>query len=1161
MSEIRGEKTVFRKEDIVALHSLPSAQAHDPCIVHAPHGRRWSRRIFRGACGLLSLVVLLVAGLVIAVEAGAIDRMLNTRAQAALNTALGDAYHVDVGSTVVRLTGHGALALKAQDVSLKRNASDEQLLTTDTVFIELDPFSLLTGKLAVSRIEAEGARLAPSILPQGKPLDLTRIRIADVGSAMDAVFSQMDTISGLIARSGTQVVRIADVMLPLSGPRNRVVKLDIHSLDFARSESGSMTIRGDAAIDDKPAELHLTAQSDKSRIVRLAGSAVGLPTSALLYRTATATEAPFGIDTKASINLSATRAEPGVSPELTMSGALDEGIFVASDLQSELLPSDVNLAYDFDRQQINVMPSTVRLGRSQFPFSGTVRDITPSDAVADTKAGNQAPSSSPAETPTVAPSSEVPKGFAIALAVKGGTSAPVDINEPPLAFDATIKGDFQSERHALVFRELSVGSALGTFAGGLSINFSETSPQINFAGLTTNMQTAGIKQLWPWWVGKKARLWVINNMFGGTVNNGKIELAIEEGRLAKTAGPVELNADELKIDFDISDARVNIAGDIPPLRDASGRFTLRGDRADMTFNGGTAYFPSGRTVTLNGGNLILPHTYAKPLMAEFKLQVSGEADAIAELVSYRPLEALQKTPFKAEDFSGPMTADVGARFGLVRDQHPPPPQWQAEMRLDGVSLKTPMAGRQISDINGTLRIDPKQAVLDAKAAIDGVPMSVNAVEPIGADSPVTRSRTVSGTLPEAALVKFVPGLSGIVDGPVNLDIELQNDDRQVVKVDLEKATLSLPWIGWSKGRGVPATSSLTAVSKDGVTSISDFKLSGESFGASGAMSLDKSGLATADLTSVMLAAGDSFAVSIKRQKSGYGVVINGASADIRSVIDGLKTPGAGGSGGSVSDASAKRISITASLDQVQGFHTETLSNVDLSYTARGKAIEGLKLKAVTASGQAVVGDLVASGADNVVQLTSGDAGALARFADIYANMRGGLLNLKLRDRGANSWRGTLDIRKFALINEERLKSMVSQPSGSDGQSLSQAVKKDIDVSSAKFERGFANLALDSGQIAVSNGVVRGNDVGATFQGVVRDPNGQIDMTGTFMPAYGLNRLFSELPLIGTLLGNGRDRGLLGITFKLTGSFSKPTLTINPLSIIAPGVFRNIFEFN
>jgi hypothetical protein len=70
----------------------------------------------------------------------------------------------------------------------------------------------------------------------------------------------------------------------------------------------------------------------------------------------------------------------------------------------------------------------------------------------------------------------------------------------------------------------------------------------------------------------------------------------------------------------------------------------------------------------------------------------------------------------------------------------------------------------------------------------------------------------------------------------------------------------------------------------------------------------------------------------------------------------------------------------------------------------------------------------------------------------------------------------------------------------------------------------------------------------------------MDMTGTFMPAYGLNRIFGELPIIGVLLGNGRDRGLIGVTFKLEGDADSPAVQINPLSVIAPGIFRSIFEF-
>nr|WP_307968041.1 hypothetical protein [Sinorhizobium medicae] len=469
-----------------------------------------------------------------------------------------------------------------------------------------------------------------------------------------------------------------------------------------------------------------------------------------------------------------------------------------------------------------------------------------------------------------------------------------------------------------------------------------------------------------------------------------------------------------------------------------------------------------------------------------------------------------------------------------------------------MTIKRPVAGRSIADLDGTMRIDNERAVLQANALIDGAKMRVALTEPVGTSANVARTREISGTLDDAARAKIAPALSGIVSGPVGIDVSLAEDGSQSVKVDLGKAVLSLPWIGWSKGSGIPAKAQFTIRAAGGITEINDLRLTGEGFGGNGELRVDESGLAAARLSGVRLASGDDFSVTVGRSKGGYSVNLTGTAADIRPALARVK--------GGASSKDGGNVKIKARLDRVTGFNGEVLSNVDLTYSSRGQQIDDVNLSAITASGQAVVARLVKAGADNTLELTTSDAGAFARFIDIYRNMRGGLLNLRLRDRGANSWRGTVDIRKFSLVGEQRLQSMVSTRAGQDGRSLNEAVRRDIDVSTAQFERGFAQLLLDQGAIRVGSGVVRGVDVGATFQGTVRDANGRMDMTGTFMPAYGLNRLFGELPLIGVLLGNGRDRGLLGITFKLAGPFSQPSLTINPLSIIAPGVFRNIFEF-
>ncbi|MEI3851744.1 MULTISPECIES: YhdP family protein [Ensifer] len=1129
MSEIRGEKVGFRKKDIVALHALPSAQAHDPMIVHAPRKRALPRLCAKIALSISLLALIIGAILVTVIESGMMDSTLNARARTALNAALGDAYRADVGSTVVRMTASGAIALKAREVALSEAASGQPVAKLRSISIALDPLALMTGRIAVSRLEAEGGNFDTGLLPRGEPLDLTKIRIADVGDALEALFSHVDRMSQLAAGRGSQTVALSDFSFSIVGARNRVVPVVASALEFNRDASGSMSVKGSATVDGVEVDITADALGQRGHVTGFDAAITNLPLAPFFYHGKSGAEQAFGIDATAGLTLKATRAVGEAKPDLRVAVRTSKGTFHAGGLVSTLNPSQMDIAYDFGRSAVEILPSVVKIGRSTFPFTGAVIDL-------DKLAG------------------ATEKGFAIDLLLRNASSAPEDVTDQPLTFDAKASGRFTADTHRLIFDQLAVSSPLGSMYGSLSVAFGKTSPQISFAAVSDRMEATAVKQLWPWWLAKGARRWAIGNLFGGIVTNARIEVSVAEGRIANNEGELKLNEQELNITFDIDDTRINITGEIPPLRDTSGKFKLSGQRMTVEIGQGTAYFPSGRSVALNGGDFILPDVYTKPLMAEMKIEVGGAADAIAELVTYKPIQALQKTSLLPEDFSGPLTALVGARFGLISDQHPPKPLWQVEMQLDKVSVNRAFYGRPVSDLVGTFRVDNQQAVLDADAQLEGAKVSIALTEPVDSDSKVKRSREISGTLDQAVWQKLAPGLSKIVSGPISADVTIGDQDRVEAKIGLAKAALSLPWIGWSKGAGIPAEARFTASKSDDTIVISDFAVAGDGFGARGGLQVDGGGLVSARLDSVRLAQGDDFKVSVDRGKGGYTATLSGAAADIRPILAQMKA------GSDQSQGGGGDITIKAQLDRVTGFNGESLSNVNLVYSERGSQIEDVNLSAVTGSGQALVARIAKAGADNTLELTTGDAGALARFADIYQNMRGGLLNLKLRDRGGRSWRGSVDIRKFQLVGEQRLQSMVSTPTGADGRSLNQAVRRDIDVSSARFERGFAQLALDRGAIRVDGGVLRGTDVGATFQGTVRDNNGIMDMTGTFMPAYGLNRIFGELPLIGVLLGNGRDRGLLGITFKLNGPFNQPKLTVNPLSIIAPGVFRSIFEF-
>jgi hypothetical protein len=71
---------------------------------------------------------------------------------------------------------------------------------------------------------------------------------------------------------------------------------------------------------------------------------------------------------------------------------------------------------------------------------------------------------------------------------------------------------------------------------------------------------------------------------------------------------------------------------------------------------------------------------------------------------------------------------------------------------------------------------------------------------------------------------------------------------------------------------------------------------------------------------------------------------------------------------------------------------------------------------------------------------------------------------------------------------------------------------------------------------------------------------EVHLRGTFVPFYGLNNMFGQIPIVGLFLGGGSNEGIFGITYEVGGTTSNPRAVVNPISAIAPGLLRKFFEF-
>src|SRR5438876_343914 len=85
----------------------------------------------------------------------------------------------------------------------------------------------------------------------------------------------------------------------------------------------------------------------------------------------------------------------------------------------------------------------------------------------------------------------------------------------------------------------------------------------------------------------------------------------------------------------------------------------------------------------------------------------------------------------------------------------------------------------------------------------------------------------------------------------------------------------------------------------------------------------------------------------------------------------------------------------------------------------------------------------------------------------------------------------------------------------------------------------------------------GEALGVTAEGWVDLDQDRLDLQGTVAPAYALNSLFGNVPIIGTLLGGG-SQGLFAANYRLSGASADPQVTVNPLAALTPGILRQLF---
>lgn len=680
------------------------------------------------------------------------------------------------------------------------------------------------------------------------------------------------------------------------------------------------------------------------------------------------------------------------------------------------------------------------------------------------------------------------------------------------------------------------------------------------AGLGVDMTIAGqgfsaddMKRLWPYVLGEESRRWFVANVSDGTVLRSHMAFKFPVGSLAVGEEDLPIPDGAMQIDLVGTGLMVKPTAEMAPIA-ITGETRLQVDDTDATISAG------GGTINTAAGDIVI----SKPAMImdnadqgdsiiELSGDITGSIPAMLSLAKAQQpqLLASQKLPVRLDALKGRLNT------GVVATIHIPASTSGDPLRFDYVLNGTvadfgsadPIQDHTVD--NGQLSFSASQDgyQLGGTASIDGIPADIEI-----AGTPTTDPQfKLSSTIDVADLKKLGFDASQFLAGKIRFVAQPIADGAIQLAVDLQDANVTVKDIGISKANGTPGTVSATIKQTGETVAVTGIDLAFGTVTAKGDVTVDiGKGLQSAQFSQFALSKGDNASLAVAPIDGGYAVDVSGTQLDLKPMLG--KFFGLGeGSGGVQSTQIDQTIALKVKLDRAIGFYATTAFNLDLDLLLRGTDMRRASLTAQFSDGNAVSITTNPAPKGRTLSVAFNDAGTILRLLGVYSQLAGGTGSLVLTtDRDTKAETGQLLMRSFAIVDEANVAQVLGNHSDSRA-AISAQNRLDFDVARVDFVRR-------SDRVEVNNAMLTGSTVGGTMRGFIYTDQRQYDLTGTYVPLFGLNSVFQKIPLIGPLLGGRDGEGLVGVTFAVDGPLSKPQFKINPLSALVPGALRELFEF-
>ncbi|MEO1657613.1 MAG: AsmA-like C-terminal domain-containing protein [Pseudomonadota bacterium] len=716
-------------------------------------------------------------------------------------------------------------------------------------------------------------------------------------------------------------------------------------------------------------------------------------------------------------------------------------------------------------------------------------------------------------------------------------------------------GTFDAEARHLDLVQLSSAFFRSRLKGSLSLTFPEGfigNPRIVADASTPGpLSPQEVLAGWPVPVAGSARRWVARNLSAGDITNVRYTADIPMGAV-KPQTP--LDDDVMLFTFDASNATVAYRSTMPPITKLKASAIVRGNSFDIDAESGEV-----AGIDVEGGTVRIPRFLPGGAISTFNGQLAGEVPVVLAALEESGLAQLSDGAFPPESFRGRGSFDLTVTWPMRTSPRP------EDVIITGTGafaqgvIDDILPGVDFVGAGGGIRLTEEDLLIAGDGLVATAPTEFRWLKHLDGDERTELSAAAELDHVAADLVG-VP-LREFLDGTAMTTItawDLKPGKPLVVEADIINTALEVKELGLFKPAGLPGTIvtsvRLPGEAGDDRIELSDIIVKTPSVEIEGSgLFTEEGGLLRLDLPRYVINQQSDMSVRINSEGERLKIELVGERADASGFLETLLT--SGGDGGEEGEGGLPgAASLAVDVERMYLRNGVTLNNLVATALHDGKSIEALTLNSRLADGgpfTAVIGRAPGEPLGNV-DMDVADFGQLMSGIFGVTSIRGGEGTVRGTTIEAGGFRGRLEVGEF-VVKDAPIMARLLAVGSLDG------LNDVLGGEGIRFNQLDGDVWIHDGQVGLSDAKMVGSSLGISATGMIDLVEGQIDVRGAIAPAYSVNKILGTLPGIGQLFVSRDGEGVVAFSYQIVGTIDQPTVTVNGLSALTPGILRRMFE--